>query len=81
MSLLSGDLFDEILGEDVSEQNNSPSKNNLKKKTKSNLIKPEVSQNEIDVTINNESLKPTNNLSSEEDEEESDGILDILNGT
>lgn len=78
--MLSGDIFDDILGEDE-DQSDKPSRKTPKKKTKGSVKLPQgvtsESQNEVDVT---EVSNDDNDDDTEEDDDESGGILDILDG-
>lgn len=80
LSLLSGDLFDDILGEDE-DQSDKPSRKSPNKKTKGSVKDPQSadseSQNEVDGTLNE---AEDDDDDDDEDDDESGGILSILDG-
>jgi Neuraminidase (sialidase) len=78
LGFLSGDIFDDILGEDE-DQSDKPSRKTPKKKGSVKLPQgvTSESQNEVDGT---EASNDDDDDNTEEDDDESGGILDILDG-
>lgn len=81
--MLSGDVFDELLGDD-DDQSEEPSKKSTKKKNKGTVKQPEdsLTENEVDGPLNGEQASNNDDDDDDDDneEEESGGILEILNG-
>lgn len=84
--MLSGDIFDDLLGDDGDSDNSKPagSKKSNKKKSKKPVVADEL-DNEVDAAINEvdggDETRPAGAASDDDDDEsEEGGILELLDG-